>query len=358
MSQGKFVDHVVIHLKSGRGGPGSISFRREAKVPRGGPDGGDGGRGGHIFFKAAPHKRSLLDQKFKKHYEAQSGAHGEGQNRSGKNGEDLIIEIPPGTMIINHQTEELIKDMQENEEFMILKGGLGGKGNSFYKSSVHQAPEIAQKGMPAEELEVRLELKLLADVGLIGFPNVGKSTLISVLSAAKPEIANYPFTTLTPNLGVVQAAESSYIIADIPGLIPGAHQGVGLGLEFLRHIERTKVFVHLIDVDPFNGRDPIEDFKQINFELEQYDKDNKSKFGLLPLSQRPQIIVFNKWDLLDEEKRAYFLDSFERQLGQDVLPISAYTGYGLEVLRQKLLNVVFSDRTQDEDILNPEGESQ
>lgn len=340
---------MVIHLKSGKGGPGCISFRREAKVPRGGPDGGDGGRGGHVFFKAVSHKRSLLDQKFKKHYEAQSGFHGEGQNRSGKNGEDCVIEVPPGTMIINHQTGELIKDMQPNEEFMLLKGGLGGKGNSFYKSSVHQAPEIAQKGMPSEELEVRLELKLLADVGLIGFPNVGKSTLISVLSAARPEIANYPFTTLTPNLGVVQAGESSYIIADIPGLIPGAHQGVGLGLEFLRHIERTLVFVHLVDVDPYNGRDPIEDFKQINYELEQYDKSNKSKFDLLPLSQRPQILVLNKWDLLDEDRRALLLDTFQRTLGQTIIPISAYTGFGLELLKQKLLSVVFADDKNKED---------
>lgn len=358
MSQGKFVDHVVIHLKSGKGGPGCISFRREAKVPRGGPDGGDGGRGGHIFFRAVPHKRSLLDQKFKKHYEAQSGAHGEGQNRTGKNGDDLYIEIPPGTMIIDNATGRLIKDVQENEEFMMLKGGLGGKGNSFYKSSVHQAPEIAQKGLAGEELEVRLELKLLADVGLIGFPNVGKSTLISVLSAAKPEIANYPFTTLTPNLGVVQAADSSYIIADIPGLIPGAHQGVGLGLEFLRHIERTLVFVHLVDVDPYNGRDPVEDFKQINYELEQYDKNNKSKFDLLPLSQRPQIVVLNKWDLLADDKRDFLLDSFERQLGQTVLPISAYTGYGLEVLKQKLLNIIFADKSAEEQVSNPEGDGQ
>lgn len=347
MSQGKFIDRVVIHLKSGKGGPGCISFRREAKVPRGGPDGGDGGRGGHVIFKAVPHKRSLLDQKFKKHYEAQSGAPGEGQNRSGKNGEDYIIEVPPGTMIINNQTEELIKDMQENEEFMLLKGGLGGKGNSFYKSSVHQAPEIAQKGMPSEDLETRLELKLLADVGLIGFPNVGKSTLISVLSAAKPEIANYPFTTLTPNLGVVQAGDSSYVIADIPGLIPGAHQGVGLGLEFLKHIERTQVFVHLIDMDPYNGRQPIEDFQQINYELEQYDKSNKSKYGLLPLSERKQIVVLNKWDLLDEEKRDFILEQFQHNLGQTVIPISAYTGYGLELLKQSLLNIVFANETDD-----------
>lgn len=349
MSQGKFVDHVVIHLKSGKGGPGCISFRREAKIPRGGPDGGDGGRGGHVYLKANPQKRSLLDQKFKKHYEAQSGAHGEGQNRSGKNGDDLIIELPPGTMIINNKTEELIKDIAENESFMILKGGLGGKGNYFYRSSVHQAPDIAQKGMQGEELEIRLELKLLADVGLIGFPNVGKSTLISVLSAAKPEIANYPFTTLVPNLGVVQAGESSYVIADIPGLIPGAHKGVGLGLEFLRHIERTQVFVHLIDVDPYNGRKAVEDFEQINFELSEYDKANKTKYDLLPLSEREQIIVLNKWDLVPEQERDFFLQQFESAVGKKAIPISAFTGFGLDTLRKKLLNIVFKETNKSVD---------
>lgn len=348
MSQGKFIDRVVIQLKSGKGGQGCVSFRREAKVPRGGPDGGDGGRGGHIFFKACSHKRSLLDQKFKKHYQAQVGAAGEGQNRSGKNGEDLIIEVPPGTMIINHETEELIKDLSENEEFMILKGGLGGKGNSFYKSSIHQAPEIAQKGMPAQELEVRLELKLLADVGLLGFPNVGKSTLISVLSAAKPEIANYPFTTLNPHLGVVQAEDSSYVIADIPGLVPGASKGVGLGLQFLQHIERTQVFVHMIDVDPFNGRDPMEDYKQINHELLEYDKNNKSKFSLSPLAKRTQVLVLNKWDLLTEPQRDVLRSQFEIELNQTVIPISAYTGYGLDALKQKLLNLVFAEKETSE----------
>jgi GTPase len=273
MSKIKFIDRVQLELSSGAGGPGCVSFRKEAKVPRGGPNGGDGGRGGHVIFRVNEQKKSLLDLKFNKKLKAENGNPGEGSNCTGRNGTDLIIEVPPGTLVINEDTDEVILDCKEPNDYQILTGGLGGKGNTFYKSSVHQAPEIAQKGMPGESLNVRLELKLIADIGLVGFPNAGKSTLISVISSAKPEIANYPFTTLNPHLGVVRAGDTdSYVVADIPGLIPGAHKGTGLGLEFLRHIERTRFFVHLLDADPNNGRDIVEDYHQINEELSKYDE--------------------------------------------------------------------------------------
>lgn len=338
----KFIDRVTLELSSGSGGPGCIAFRKESKVPRGGPNGGDGGRGGHVIFKVNEQKKSLLDLKFSRKLKAQNGNPGEGNNCTGKNGEDLVIEVPPGTLVIDESTDEVILDCKLGEEYQILTGGIGGKGNTFYKSSVHQAPEIAQKGMPGEHIEVRLELKLIADVGLVGFPNAGKSTLISVLSSAKPEIANYPFTTLNPHLGVVRAGETdSYVVADIPGLIPGAHTGAGLGLEFLRHIERTRFFVHLLDGDPNNGRDIVSDFHQINEELEKYDKLYGGKYGLETLSSKPQIIVVNKWDLIPENEREMVLDKLQNELKQEVIPISGYTGYGLKELKNLMAKVVF-----------------
>lgn len=343
MSKIKFIDQVKLELTSGSGGPGCISFRKESKVPRGGPNGGDGGRGGHVIFKVNEQKKSLLDLKFNKKLRAANGNPGEGDNRTGKDGNDLIIEVPPGTLVIDEFSDEVILDCKIGEEYRILKGGIGGKGNTFYKSSVHQAPEIAQKGMPGDQTSVRLELKLIADVGLVGFPNAGKSTLISVVSAAKPEIANYPFTTLNPHLGVVKVGESdSYVIADIPGLIPGAHTGAGLGLEFLRHIERTRFFVHLLDGDPNNGRDLFEDFRQINEELAKYDDLYGGKYGLETLSSKPQIVVVNKWDLRPEEERELFLQEIREKIGQDIIPISGYTGYGLEELKSLMSKLVFT----------------
>lgn len=342
MSKIKFIDRVKLELHSGSGGPGCISFRKESKVPRGGPNGGDGGRGGHVIFRVNDQKKSLLDLKFNKKLRAQNGNPGEGDNRTGKSGDDLIIDVPPGTLVINELSDEVLLDCKEGEEYQILTGGLGGKGNTFYKSSVHQAPEIAQKGMPGEEVNVRLELKLIADVGLVGFPNAGKSTLISVLSAAKPEIANYPFTTLNPHLGVVKVGESdSYVIADIPGLIPGAHTGLGLGLEFLRHIERTRFFVHLLDGDPNNGRDIIEDYHQINEELSKYDELYGGKYGLETLSSKPQILVVNKWDLIPENEREIFLEKLRQEVGKEIISISGYTGYGLEELKSIMSKLVF-----------------
>ncbi len=342
MSKIKFIDRVKIDLTSGSGGPGCISFRKEAKVPRGGPNGGDGGRGGHVLFKVNSQKKSLLDLKYNRKLKADNGSQGEGNNSSGKSGKDLVVEVPPGTLVIDEFTDQVMLDCKPGETYQVLSGGLGGKGNSFYKSSVHQAPEIAQKGMPGEELAVRLELKLIADVGLVGFPNAGKSTLVSVISAAKPEIANYPFTTLNPHLGVVKVGDSdSYIIADIPGLIPDAHKGVGLGLEFLRHIERTKLFVHLLDGDPENGRDIVKDFEAINNELEKYDGLYGGKYGLEPLSKKVQILVINKWDLIPENERDLFLQNLSSRIGQDIVPISGYTGYGLDVLKNIMSKLVF-----------------
>lgn len=342
MSKIKFIDRVKLELSSGSGGPGCIAFRKEAKVPRGGPNGGDGGRGGHVFFRVNEQKKSLLDLKFNRKLKAQNGNPGEGNNCTGKNGEDLIIEVPPGTLVIDERTDKVIIDCKQGEDYQILTGGLGGKGNTFYKSSVHQAPEIAQKGMPGESIDVRLELKLIADVGLVGFPNAGKSTLISVISSAKPEIANYPFTTLNPHLGVVRAGESeTYVVADIPGLIPGAHTGAGLGLEFLRHIERTTFFVHLLDGDPNNGRDIVSDYHQINEELQKYDDLYGGKYGLQTLASKPQLVVLNKWDLIPEDQRSLVLEHLERELKQVVIPISGYTGYGLKELKNLMAKTVF-----------------
>lgn len=342
MSKIKFIDRVKIELASGSGGPGCIGFRKEAKVPRGGPNGGDGGRGGHVLFKVNSQKKSLLDLKYNKKLKASNGNPGEGNNSSGKNGLDLIVEVPPGTLVIDESTDAVLLDCKDGETYQVLTGGLGGKGNSFYKSSVHQAPEIAQKGMPGSELTVRLELKLIADVGLVGFPNAGKSTLVSVISAAKPEVANYPFTTLNPHLGVVRVGDSdSYVVADIPGLIPDAHKGVGLGLDFLRHIERTRFFIHLLDGDPSNGRDILEDYKAINNELSKYDELYGGKYGLQPLSAKKQIVVINKWDLIPENERDLFLQNLSAKIEQDIIPISGYTGYGLDVLKNVMSKLVF-----------------
>lgn len=242
----KFIDEVRISVSSGKGGAGSVSFRREAMVPRGGPDGGDGGKGGDVVLRTDTRLHSLLDLRFQKTYKAQDGLPGEAQMRSGKNGENLVITVPPGTLV-KDSDGRVLYDLTEHTELVLLPGGLGGKGNTFYKSSVNQAPTVAQKGLAGQTLDIHLELKLLADVGIMGLPNAGKSTLISRISSAKPKIADYPFTTLVPNLGVVRFAEElTFVVADIPGLIEGAHTGAGLGIQFLRHIERCAVFVHLM----------------------------------------------------------------------------------------------------------------
>ncbi len=322
----KFVDEVKISISSGHGGPGSISFRRESMTPRGGPDGGDGGRGGNVIFKTSRHINSLVDIKSYKKYSAEDGQAGARDNCFGSQGADLIMIVPEGTVIRNSEGEVLY-DLGKDQEITILQGGRGGKGNTFFKNSVNQAPEYAQPGEDSQSLEVMLELKLIADVGIIGFPNAGKSTLISRISAAKPKIADYPFTTLTPNLGVVRVGDySNFVVADIPGLIKGAHQGVGLGIMFLKHIERTSLFIHLIDASGMNGRDPFEDYDDIQYELAMYDQINKDKDEFFPLMDREQIVVLNKIDLLAADQVERLKTKFQKKTKVDVFAISAITG--------------------------------
>lgn len=333
----KFIDEVQISVESGKGGQGCVSFRREKHVPRGGPDGGSGGRGGHIILRTSSRVNTLLELRYKRHYKARGGHQGEPQNRTGADGEDLVIEVPVGTVVTSLKSDKKIDLIEDNQEFIYLKGGRGGQGNMFFKNSVNQAPTRAQPGEEGEFDELKLELKLLADVGLLGFPNAGKSTLISKLSAARPKVADYPFTTLTPNLGVVKVSDDfNFVIADIPGIIPGAHQGVGLGLQFLKHIERTKVFLHLVDISPMTEGDPIENFQAINNELLQYDKAQKTEF---PLAERQQLVALNKCDLMSVEEIEIIKRKFEDK-GYAVFPISAVTGLGLDALLYELKSIM------------------
>ena len=338
----KFIDEIKILVGSGHGGAGCVSFRRESGTPRGGPDGGDGGRGGDLILKISPHLNSLVDFKANKKYIASNGSPGEGARCSGANGMDLVLLVPKGT-IVKTENSEVLVDMAEHNEFVLLKGGRGGKGNHFFKTSVNQAPEHAQPGEEGEEREVTLELKLIADVGIIGFPNAGKSTLISRISAAKPKIADYPFTTLAPNLGVVKAADfKTFVVADIPGLVKGAHQGVGLGIQFLKHIERTKFFIHLIDASGLSGRDPLQDYLDLIYELEMYDKKNQDKVDFFPLTGRPQFVVLNKIDTLSEEELSILISKFNKQFNVKVIAISAFTGKNIKDLLQFLTDKLFN----------------
>jgi GTP-binding protein len=322
----KFVDEVSITVKSGKGGPGKVSFRKEAMEPRGGPDGGDGGRGGNVVFRVDPQLNSLLDYRFKSKFAAEDGHAGSGRNMSGAAGQDLILEVPPGTVVKDGETGELILDLDQPGDHLFLEGGRGGKGNFFFRTSVNQAPEHAQPGEMGESRQLKLELKLIADVGVIGYPNAGKSTLISAISAARPKIADYPFTTLTPNLGVVKVDDArTIVVADIPGLVPGAHRGVGLGTQFLRHIERTNLFVHLIDASESEGRDSLQDYRDIMHELEEYDKSKAGEEGFRPLLERPQIVVLNKIDAIDRERLEAVVEKF-RRAGIETRQISAATG--------------------------------
>lgn len=339
----KFIDEVKIVVASGRGGPGHVSFRRESYAPRGGPDGGDGGRGGDVVFKVNRHINSLVDFRNLKKYSAESGQPGASANCSGHDGADLILNVPHGT-IVRGSDGQTIVDLTEIEEFTLLKGGRGGKGNHFFKTSVNQAPEYAQPGEDGQSLEISMELKLIADVGIIGFPNAGKSTLISRISAAKPKIADYPFTTLNPNLGVVKAIDyKSFVVADIPGLVKGAHQGVGLGIQFLKHIERTRFFVHLVDASGLSGRDPIEDYKDINFELKMYDESNSDKDDFFPLSTRPQIVVLNKIDTISEQQLNKIKNQFKKETGSEPVTISAVTGKNIKEFLNLLTQEVFKE---------------
>lgn len=322
-----FADRAKIYVRSGKGGDGHVSFRREKYVPNGGPDGGDGGRGGDVIFVVDEGLNTLTDFRHVRKYKAMDGKDGGKRNCRGKDGEDIILRVPAGTVIREAESGKVIADMSgDNTRYVLLRGGKGGNGNQHYATSTMQAPKYAQPGQPAQELELQLELKVIADVGLVGFPNVGKSTLLSRVTNARPKIANYHFTTLSPNLGVVDLEDAKgFVIADIPGLIEGACEGVGLGHEFLRHIERTKLIIHMVDAASTEGRDPIEDIHAINRELEQYNGE---------LAKRPQIIAANKIDAIAEDNRESvdaIRAAFEPK-GIRVFPISAVSGQGMQEL--------------------------
>ncbi|HBH62519.1 MAG TPA: GTPase ObgE [Nitrospiraceae bacterium] len=329
----QFIDQVKVHIKAGDGGRGCVSFRREKYVPRGGPNGGYGGRGGHIFFQATGDINTLLDIKYQQLYRAEQGQHGMGKDMHGRNGKDLIIPVPLGTLIRDFETNEILCDLtEERQEFMAARGGRGGLGNAHFKSATRQAPRFAQPGEPGDEMTLALELKLLADVGLIGLPNAGKSTLISALSSARPKIADYPFTTLVPNLGVVKFAEyKSFVIADIPGLIEGAHAGTGLGFQFLRHVERTSVLLHLVDISEMAEGDPVDNLKKINKELTLFSPD---------LIKKPQAVAGTKLDIKGDGKRLDTLAQYCNDTQYDFFPICAVTGKGLKDLLQYLATTV------------------
>jgi len=326
----KFIDEVKIRVVAGKGGNGCVSFRREKYVPRGGPDGGDGGKGGSVLLEASERKHSLLDFQFRNLYRAPSGGGGEGQNRHGRSGEDIILEVPVGTVVKDIETGEVLADLAApGQGWVAAKGGRGGKGNAHFASSTHRTPRFAQEGPLGEERELKLELKLIADVGLVGLPNAGKSTLISAVSAARPKIADYPFTTLVPNLGVVQYDDApSFVIADVPGLIEGAHEGAGLGIRFLKHIERTRLLVHVIDVSGLPPDNPLKPFREIEHELVSYSEK---------ITAKPRIIVLNKIDLIDDENELGKIAESYRQLGYPVLLISSLRREGLRELVRLLL---------------------
>ena len=328
-----FTDYVKIIVKAGDGGNGAVSFRREKYVAAGGPDGGDGGKGGDVYFEVDPDSNTLIDFRYKKKFNAENGNNGEGGHRYGKSGEDLTIKVPLGTIIKDASTGRVLADLSEKgEKELIMLGGRGGKGNSHFATSTRQAPRFSQQGEKGEEKELILELKLLADVGLIGFPNVGKSTFLSATTSATPKIADYHFTTLEPNLGVVKSEYGdSFVIADIPGIIEGASEGTGLGLQFLRHIERTRLLLHVIDVSGSEGRNPLEDFKIINSELKKYSEK---------LSKRKQIIVANKIDSMQDENLYKELYDFAQKEKIEIFKISAVTGEGIRELLNRVSKVL------------------
>ena len=328
-----FTDYVKIIAKAGNGGNGAISFRREKYVAAGGPDGGDGGKGGDIYFEVDPDSNTLIDFRYNKKFKAENGKNGEGAHKYGKSGEDLYIKVPIGTIVRDAKTNRVIADLStKGQKELILAGGRGGKGNSHFATSTRQAPRFAQDGEKGEEKELILELKLLADVGLIGFPNVGKSTFLSMTTSATPKIADYHFTTLEPNLGVVKTEYGdSFVIADIPGIIEGASEGTGLGLRFLRHIERTRLLLHVIDVSGSEGRNPVEDFYTINKELKKYSEK---------LSKRKQIIVANKIDAIQDENLYKELEKVAKENNMEIFKISAATGEGVSSLIKHVAEIL------------------
>ncbi|PLY03899.1 MAG: GTPase ObgE [Desulfuromonas sp.] len=321
----KFVDQVKIEVRAGDGGRGCVSFRREKFIPKGGPDGGDGGDGGHVYFVVDDALSTLLDYRYMRHYKAGNGGHGLGKNMHGKNGESLELKVPPGTLVYDDETGEQIADLTEcGEPLLLLRGGQGGRGNARFATSTNRAPRHAQPGIPGESRVLRLELKLLADVGLVGLPNAGKSTLISAISAARPKIADYPFTTLVPNLGVVRYGSfKTMVVADIPGLIAGASEGHGLGTRFLRHVERTDLFLHLVDLSMMQDGDPFDNFMLINRELSSYDES---------LAKKLQLVILTKIDIPEVREQAEELRQHFESLGYPTFMISAVTGEGLKEL--------------------------
>ena len=330
----RFIDEAFIEVTAGNGGRGCLSFRREKFIPKGGPDGGDGGSGGNILVQTDESLTTLQDFRLQKKYKAKNGSQGLSKNKHGKDAEDTILKVPIGTLIIDEETEELIADLVENKESVILaRGGRGGLGNSRFKTSINRAPRKITNGEEGEKFNIKLELKVLADIGLLGMPNAGKSTLISKISSAKPKVADYPFTTLSPNLGVVQSGYNSFVVADIPGLIPGASEGVGLGIKFLKHLSRVKVLLHLVDISTFNISEIVKNIRDINKELELYS---------LELAQKEQWIILNKNDL-DPSKEKIIKEQVKKKINKkEIFSISAITGKGVEELVLKIGTKLFT----------------
>lgn len=334
-----FIDEVLIRVKAGNGGNGILAFRREKFVPRGGPSGGDGGRGGDVILHASNNYNTLLHFRYNPEHNAERGRHGEGSNRKGREGRDVDLPVPIGTVVYDSDTGELLHDFTvDGDKFIIAHGGRGGKGNARFSSATHQAPTEHEDGFPGEERNLRLELKLLADVGLVGYPNAGKSTLISVISAARPKIANYPFTTLEPNLGVVQGDDKhTFVVADIPGIIEGAHEGVGLGIQFLRHVERCHLLLHLVDVSEMSGRKPGDDFKVILNELEHFSSE---------LAAKPMFVVATKTDVAQDAKAIASLKQMAKRRGLPFYAISSINGDGIDVLKHAISEELFRDEPE------------
>ncbi len=339
----KFIDQAVISLSSGHGGSGCMSFRRESGIPRGGPDGGDGGSGGNVYIEVDPRIHTLLDFRYKKKYEADQGHAGGGQNQTGANGKDVVIKVPAGTVLFNAETGQMVVDMLEGSKTIkILAGGKGGKGNTFYKSSINQAPRQFQTGLPGEQISLRLELKLVAHIGLVGFPNAGKSTLISAISEARPKVAGYPFTTLEPNLGVVRGTSGrTFVVADMPGLIEGAHKGQGLGHIFLKHVERTKGLVCVCDASDWAEQKPEDCYEKILNELELYDYD---KYFGPPLSERVKLVILNKEDIVTDKNELLEAKSYFSKKGVKVMSLSGATSQGVKAFKEEIEKIVFDTK--------------
>ena len=335
----KFIDEAIISVKAGDGGNGCMAFRREKFVPRGGPSGGDGGRGGDVFLVASEHHNTLLHFRFNPEHTAERGRHGEGSNRTGRDGGSIDLPVPVGTLVYDNDSGELLHDFTHSgDRFLVAKGGRGGRGNQHFATPTHQAPTEHEPGRPGDEKHLRLELKLLADVGLVGFPNAGKSTLISRISAARPKIADYPFTTLEPHLGVVSVDDSTFVVADIPGLIEGAHTGHGLGIQFLRHIERTRLLVHLVDVSESSGRDPADDFRIVMEELASFSEE---------LVKKPMFLVASKIDVAQDPERIASLRAIAVERGMPFFEISAVTGQGIEKLKRAMAQEVLKPAEEE-----------